>query len=198
MTADRYPTSQEFFERLEVREVEEDLKQELTSRLQRESQPVSLVGEDSTVVAVASRLLPGDVPGRALAVFVDQVFDKQLGRGDDPDGLMPRSQHTPAGFKVIDDEARKRHGAAFAALSGDQQDALLQTAEKGDLQGPEGWDCATWFKRVRQLLILGFGSDPRGMVQMGFPGPSYKPGHLWLGKSGIQARADRRKGYMEL
>lgn len=156
------------------------------------------VGEEATVVAVAQRLVPGDVPAKALAVFLDEVFDQQLGRADDKDGLMPRGELIPAGFRVLDHEARRRHKVAFAELSDDDKDKLLGEAERGNLQGPPKFESATWFKRTRGFLLLGYGSDPRGMVEMGFPGPSYKPGHVWLDREEIQARVDRKPGYLKL
>jgi hypothetical protein len=33
---------------------------------------------------------------------------------------------------------------------------------------------------------------------MGYPGPSYKPGHVWLDRGEVQARTKRRRGYLEL
>jgi hypothetical protein len=47
---------------------------------------VERVGSEPTVVAVLERLLPGSVPARALAAFIDEAFDQQLGRGDERSG----------------------------------------------------------------------------------------------------------------
>ena len=193
-----YPTFDEFFERLEVRKVQTDLRDELRSRVTRERGSVHRVGSEATVVAVASRILPGDVPPKALAVFLDQTFDKQMGRSDEKRGLMPRAELVPTGFRLIDEEAIRRHGTPFAELAPDRQDTLLGESEKGSLKGPEGFDSAAWFNRVRESFLLAFGSDPRGMVQMGFPGPSYQPGHVWLDPGEVKARTARKRGYLEL
>lgn len=197
MTSSRYPTIEEFWKRLGEREVETDLVKKLRDRTLREQSPVLRVGSESLVLAVVERLLPADVPPRALAVFVDQNFDKQLGRADDPAGKMPRERMIPAGFQVIDEAAMKRHGKGFSEIPADEKDSLLEDAEKGNLEGPDDFDSQIWFKRIRDLLILGFGSDPRGMIQMGFPGPSYKPGHIWLDSREVKKRAHRKKGYRE-
>jgi hypothetical protein len=198
MPEPRYPTLEEFWERLEARNVEPDLRRQLRERLKREQNRVSRVGERDTVVSIAARLLPGDVPPEALAAFLDEAFDKQLGRGDEQVGLLPRDELIPAGFQALDEEARSRHGRSFPELADAQQDELLQAAEEGKLKGPGGFDSSAWFKRTRGLLLLAFGSDPRGMVQMGFPGPSYMPGHIWLDGGEVQARADRKPGYLIL
>jgi hypothetical protein len=111
---------------------------------------------------------------------------------------MPTPDLIPAGLDVLDAEARCRHGRGFAALEPNEQDQLLRGAERGELEGPDGFDSATWFKRTRGKLLLGYATDPRGMVQMGYPGPSYKPGHVWLDRGEVQARTKRRRGYLEL
>jgi hypothetical protein len=193
----RYPTEEEFWQRLDERDIESDLRAALHDRRRRDQQPVARLPADA-VVAVAGRLVPGAVPPGALAAFLDQHFDQQLGRGDDKAGLMPRAQLIPTGFAVLDDHARTKHGSRFADLPADRQDALLRLAEAGELKGPAGFDPATWFRRTRAILLLGYGSDPRGMVEMGFPGPSYKPGHVWLDEGEVAARAKRRRGYRVL
>jgi hypothetical protein len=108
---------------------------------------------------------------------------------------MPTPALLPAGLDALDREATRRHGAGFAELAGADQDALLTEAERGELAGPDRFDSQTWLRRLREKLLLGYGSDPRGMVEMGFPGPSYESGHVWLGPGEVRARALRRPGY---
>lgn len=193
-----FPTLDEFWRRLDRRGVEPDLRTSLRERTTREQGELTRVGREATVVAVAGRLLPGAVPARALAVFLDGRFDQQLCRGDDPAGAMPRAELLPAGFAALDAAAQARHGAAFAALDDERADALLAAAERDEVPGPPGFRSALWFGRVRDLLLLAFGSDPRGMVQMGFPGPSYRPGHVWLDLQETEAREQRKPGYLTL
>jgi hypothetical protein len=200
MPEERYPTIDEFWRRLGVRDVEADLREALHERTTRDEQGTPRLGAEREAVAaaVARRLLPGDVPERALAAFLDWSYDRQLGRGDEQHGTMPTPELIPTGLDVLDREARSRHGRSFDALEVANQDELLRLAEKGELQGPEGFDSSTWFRRTRGKLLLGYGSDPRGMVQMGYPGPSYKPGHIWLDRGEVQARVKRRRGYLRL
>lgn len=200
MPDDRYPTAEEFWRRLERREVELDLREALRARTQREQQGTPRLGpvRGEVAKAVAARLLPGDVPADGLAAFLDWSYDRQLGRGDEADGKLPTPELIPAGLDVLDEEARTRHARGFAELDGAAQDELLARAEKGDLQGGRGFDSTIWFKRTRGKLTLGYGTDPRGMVQMGYPGPSYKPGHIWLDRGEIKARTKRRRGYLTL
>jgi hypothetical protein len=195
-----YPADlDEFFRRLDVRGTEPDLRAALRDRLQRGSEPVRRVGNPRTVVAVARRLVPSDaVPAEALAAFVDDVFDRQMGRADEQVGLMPRQELVPAGFTALDARAEREHGRSFGDLDDDAQDELLRSAERGELRGGTGFDAKTWFSRIRELLLLAYGSDPRGMVEMGFPGPSYQTGHVWLDRREVAARARRKPGYLQL
>ena len=198
MPDQRYPTLDEFWERLDAREVEVDLLQALHERAATEGGPITRVGREATVIAVAARMLPGAVPPATLAAFLDAHFDEQLGRGDERVGLMSRGDLIPAGFATLEGIADKRHGVAFAELDSAQQDELLLAAEHGDIHGPEGFSSTEWFVRVRDTLLLAYGADPRGMVQMGYPGPSYQPGHIWLDLEEVQARSQRKPGYQVL
>lgn len=189
----RYPTPDEFWQRLGERGVESDLVQGLRLRTTREHEGTPRLGErrGDVAAAVARRLVPGDVPPSALAAFLDWSFDRQLGRGDEQAGVLPTAELIPAGLDVLDQRG-------FLKLADHEQDALLRSAERGELEGPERFDSSAWFKRVRGKLLLGFATDPRGMVQMGFPGPSYKPGHIWLDRGEVLARTKRRRGYLTL
>jgi Gluconate 2-dehydrogenase subunit 3 len=189
---------EEFWEGLDARGVEPDLVETLRARAARSTGTVERAGDPSTVIAVAERLLPGAVPAAVLAAFLDEHFDRQLGRGDERHGVLPRDELIPAGFGALADEAQRRHGAPFADLRPADQDALLADAERGGIAGPDRFDAKEWFQRVRDLLLLGYGSDPRGMVEMGFPGPSYEKGHVWLDEFEVARRADRAPGYRQL
>jgi hypothetical protein len=196
MAEPRYPTEDEFWKRLEKREVEPDLQETLRSRAASVTGTVQRLGNEATVIAFVERILPGAaVPAAVIAQFLDEHFDDPMGRADERVGIMPRDRLFPAGFAVLDSASAV---GSFASLDATAQDDILRRAEKGELKGPEGFDASVWFKRLRDLVLLGFGADPRGMVQMGYPGPAYKPGHVWLSEGEIEARTKRRIGYLEL
>jgi hypothetical protein len=195
MPEPRYPTDEEFWRRLEARDTEPDLRATLRRRAERTDGQVTRLGHQQTIVAFVERLLPGSrVPAPVIAAFMDEHFDEPLGRADERAGLLPRCELFPAGFCVLDAAA----GGSFWSLEATRQDELIGRMEAGSVPGPAGFDSAVWFKRIRDIALLAFGSDPRGMVQMGYPGPPYKPGHLWLSKAEIASRTKRRPGYLSL
>ncbi len=203
MPDERYPTLEEFWRRLHVRHVERDLQEELHERTRRETLGTPKLGPERGAVAaaVARRLVPSAaVPAEALAAFLDWSYDRQLGRGDEHVGALPTPELIPAGLDALTRAAEQRHGQRFEQLETREQDALLAEAERGELRldGEERFDSTVWFKRTRGKILLGYGSDPRGMVEMGFPGPSYQTGHIWLDRGEVKARAKRRPGYLQL
>jgi hypothetical protein len=197
MPEPRYPTREEFWRRLEARRVEPDLREDLRRRVHRGKQPLRRLPVEPTT-SVLARLLPGTVPAEALAAFVDEHYDRQLGRADDRAGVAPRAELIPWGLELLDSQAHDRTGRGFHDLDVEEQDRLLAAAESAELPAPDRFDWSVWFRRFRGLGLLGLGSDPRGMVFMGFPGPSYRPGHVWLDEGEVAARAARRVGYLWL
>jgi hypothetical protein len=195
MPEQRFPTEAEFWQRLDKRHVEPDLRQTLEGRAANVEGSVSRLGRQDTVVAFVEQLLPRSaVPASVVAQFIDEHFDQPMGRSDEKASVMPRAELAMTGFRQLDEAA----GGDFAAVSPEQQRDLMMRAERGELSGASGFDSATWFKRLRDLALLGYGADPRGMVQMGYPGPAYQPGHVWLDYGEVQARSKRRPGYLEL
>jgi len=195
MPDQRFPTEAEFWRRLDKRHVEPDLSNALHQRAGRNQGVVQRLGRQATVTAFVEQLLPGSaVPSSVIAQFLDEHFDEPMGRSDEKAGVMARSELATSGFAQLDEAA----GGDFSSLTAEAQRDLMSRAERGELKGAPGFDSATWFKRLRDLALLGYGADPRGMVQMGYPGPAYQPGHVWLDYGEVQSRVERKPGYLEL
>ncbi|MGH9559164.1 MAG: gluconate 2-dehydrogenase subunit 3 family protein [Bryobacteraceae bacterium] len=119
-----------------------------------------------TLVAFIDRLVPKDETGpSASECGAAEYIDSSLG-----DFLAPEKPAFLAGIDAMDADAKRAHGAAFADLSADQQDALLVQAEKNS---------RPFFERVRRLTLEGMFSDPhyggnqdfRGWDLIRYPGP---------------------------
>jgi gluconate 2-dehydrogenase gamma chain len=119
-------------------------------------------------------------------------------------GPWPKGQETqgyqsrlsPAGLyraaiAAIDKQAEAKHdGKAFAALTADDQDAILKELESGKMT-LEGADAKTFFKTLLLNTKEGMFSDPiyggnkdmAGWKMLGFPGARYNY-RDWVGRHG--------------
>jgi len=147
--------------------------------------------------AAVARLIPADDVGpgakeAGVAIFIDLQLVSAWGNGDHLYTHPPFAEGTPQqgyqlaftpaemfrlGLAKLDESARKAHGAAFADLSSEQQDALLAQAQQGKLDFgvlPSG----VFFGALLDATMEGFFSDPIyggnrdkiGWGLVGFPG----------------------------
>ncbi len=157
--------------------------------------------ERRSIDALTARLIPSDDvgPGAREAGVVDFIDDQLAGpfgrgerwymQGPFADGLPTQgyqSEHPPAGLyraaiAALDAHCRRSFdGRAFAELTEDEQDALIQQMDDGELE-MEGVSAAAFFSLLQDNTIEGFFCDPvyggnRDMVGwklIGFPGVRY-------------------------
>ena len=165
----------------------EATRRALDARLAIPNQPRHFSPEEFAVVAaVAARLVPQD--GGRPAVPVAALVDHKLhtGRSDGFRGAgMPREAEAwRRGLQALDAEARDAHGAGFAALPPDQQDALLRRMESGELTHDAwgGMPCKTFFKqRMGHDIVLAYYSHPESWNQIGWGGPASPRGYVRMG-----------------
>src|SRR5262249_6669059 len=164
--------------------------------------------EAATLEAVVDRIIPPDAgtPGgkdAGCAVFIDRQLDGGYGHGQGLyeqgpfikgiDQQGPQSEQNPAqqyrtALAGIESLAQKRSHKAFAALSSDEQDALLKGLEDGSL-AIEGIDSKKFFTNLVTDVQQGFFADPiyggnRGMCSwkmIGYPGARYDY-RDWIGR----------------
>lgn len=151
--------------------------------------------------AAVSRLIPADDIGPGakeadVTFFIDQQMAGAFGRADTWYMQGPWKDGTPeqgyqlklnpaqlyrAGIQETDDYCRKTFSKkAFAALAAADQDKVLQSLEKGDIQLP-GVPAKEFFSMLWQNTQEGFFADPMyggnrdfiGWKTVGFPGPRY-------------------------
>jgi gluconate 2-dehydrogenase gamma chain len=153
--------------------------------------------EVRAVEAVVARIIPTDDTGpgakeAGVAVFIDLQLAGAWGAGDHLYRQTPFLAGTPQqgyqlaftpaemfrlGLANLDEAARKAHGAAFADLAPEQQDALLAQAEQGKLDFG-ALPSAAFFAALLDATMEGFFSDPIyggnrdkiGWKLVGFPG----------------------------
>lgn len=156
--------------------------------------------EAAFVEAACARLIPKDELGPgAVDAGVPRFIDRQLagpwGQGDHfylagpaPKGevtqgwqMGPPSQVYRMTIPGVDRWAADAKGARFAALKGEDQDAVLTALEKGEADLKGGVGAKAFFALLLQNTIEGFFADPiyggnkdmAGWKLVGFPGARY-------------------------
>lgn len=138
--------------------------------------------QQTALRAVVDRLIPGDadLAGWAGGVgdYLTQHWDGDLAR--DVPLLI-------AGIDALDAEAAAHYQNAFASLTTEQQDALLQQIEQERVETPWPVSPAAWLKTLVDLTAEGYYSDPenggnhgaQSWQMVGFhPGPSAAHAHV--------------------
>jgi len=106
--------------------------------------------ELAALAAAAERILPRDEDPGAVDLGVPEYIDRMLA-----DDVM-RNWREPMrrGLALLDEKARGKHGASFAAAPPDAQDEILSLVER-ETRGPSGF-----FARLAHLTLEGAFGDP--------------------------------------
>ncbi|MGO9996749.1 MAG: gluconate 2-dehydrogenase subunit 3 family protein [Acetobacteraceae bacterium] len=142
--------------------------------------------EFRTLDAIAARITPQ--PAHRPPIPVAALIDDKLMRGRH-DGYraaeMPREPEAwQRGLRAIAAEAEALHGAAFHALDGARQDAVLQRVEAGEAhhQAWRGIPPATFFKqRLLPDIVHAYWSHPTAWSEIGWGGPASPRGYVRMG-----------------
>jgi len=156
--------------------------------------------EAAFVEAAAARLIPKDELGPgALEADVPRFIDRQLaglyGHGEHFYLKAPNPKGEPtqgwqmaspaevyrSAIAAVNRYAADAKGRPFAALSGDDQDAVLKSLEKGEADLKGGVSAKAFFDLMLQNTLEGFFADPiyggnrdmAGWRLIGFPGARY-------------------------
>jgi gluconate 2-dehydrogenase gamma chain len=153
-------------------------------------------GEAALMRAVLKRLIPED-EGVDLAGFMDAYVEQPLGRGDRRPGMPGELELYKLGLQGIDQAATEMHGAAFGALSEEEQDAVLSAVSNGSAPGAIFREIPGdyFFERFYGKALHGYFAHPRVWMRIGFPGPAYPEGYGWLGKGETRMRHERQIGW---
>jgi hypothetical protein len=136
-----------------------------------------------TLEAVCGRIMPQpkERPPVPIASMVDAKLFKKSGDGYRDSRLPPIDEAWRRGLEALDAEARRRHRAGFATLTGEEQDALLAAAQAGELTG-DAWGamaCALFFaKRLLHDIVSSHYAHATAWNEIGFGGPASPRGYV--------------------
>jgi hypothetical protein len=142
-------------------------------------------GEFETVRAIAARIVPQrDDRPIPVAALVDRKLHEDIADGYRVSGMPRQREAWRLGLKAVDAEAGRLHGASFAALMNEQQDALLRAMEKGELSANEwsGMKPGDFFKkRLAPDIVMAYYAHPAAWNEIGWGGPASPRGYVRLG-----------------
>jgi gluconate 2-dehydrogenase gamma chain len=138
----------------------------------------ALSADQSAVLrAIVGRLVPADANGPSAtdagaAAYIEKALGGGLGGG-----LKSLAPFYNAGLSAVDAYATSAYGAAFTALSPEQQDAALSDIESGKATGFTPSSDA-FFQAIREHTLQGMFGDPvyggnknfAGWDLIGYPG----------------------------
>ncbi|MHB9028590.1 MAG: gluconate 2-dehydrogenase subunit 3 family protein, partial [Candidatus Latescibacterota bacterium] len=148
--------------------------------------------------AVLSMLIPQKEDERIdLVGFLDWALDKPLGRGDRKAGMPPEDILFHRGLEGIRQTSQEMFGRRFEELEPEKQKTVLEMIQRGIAKG-EAWDSIpspVFFTKLLSKALIGYCAHPFAWMRMGFPGPSYPEGYVWITQSEIKARRNHFPGW---
>ena len=131
--------------------------------------------------AVCARLIPQ--PERSEPIDLAGAVDDRLARGEGNGWryatMPPDAEAYRRGLLGVDECARATFGAAFVALDGAGQDAVLRAVQRGDAAG-EAWQtlpAGRFFEELLAELVESYYSHPLAQEEIGYVG--FADAHGW-------------------
>lgn len=157
-------------------------------------------GEGELLKAILKRLIPED-EGIDLVGFLDWAVDKPLGRGDRLEGMPDEAVLFREGLKGVEESVKAGYAKdSFKELSPEEQDGFLTALQEGKLEGgvwgriPPSY----FFIKLLTKALTGYCSHPLAWMRMGFPGPSFPEGYVWITHEEVLARQRHTPGWKTL
>ena len=134
--------------------------------------------------ALVRRILPTDAGAVPLVALLDQKLQTDHGDGFREADMPYMREAWQLALAALDQDAKAQHqGRGFAALQGDEQDALLARMQRGDADDRHwhGIDPQKFFeRRVLADVPALFYCQPAAWNEIGFGGPASPRGYVRL------------------
>jgi hypothetical protein len=121
------------------------------------------------VAALSDIVIPAD--GRspsASSVGVTDFVDEWVS-APYPDNVMDRGAIVD-GLAWLDAQSRRNGGAAFAAITDEQRQAICEQISLEAPKDTEAGDASRFFRKFRDLVAVGYYTTPVGMKEIGYVG----------------------------
>jgi len=133
--------------------------------------------------AALNRLIPQHETERIdLVSFLDWAVGRPLGRGDREEGMPAEEELFHIGIRGIEETALRKFTRSFALLTPEEQDSVLSDIQEGNEGNKK------FFAKLLSKSLIGYCAHPLAWMRMGFPGPAYPEGYVWITQREILQR----------
>lgn len=170
---------------------DDQTRQVVRQRLEQVPPIRFFTAEEAALVALVSERIvpqPDRVPDARVPIvpFIDERLHEDRRSGYRYEGMPPQREAWRAGLAGIEATSRHLHGRAFAALSGEEQDAVLRCIAQGNPPGDpwERVDAKRFFAGVLcDTVVKTYYAHPIAWNETGYGGPASPRGHVrkWIG-----------------
>lgn len=175
------------------------IEERLRTNFSREHYDVLSVDETATLEAMLDRLIPQE-NGRDkidLVGFMDWAIPKPLGIGSREEGMPDEETLYHEGLRGVDETASAMHGKRFVQLSEKQKDDVLRAIQEGTTEG-DVWKripSDAFFRQLMSKAIMPYCAHPRTWMRIGFYGPAYPEGYVWVSPHEVKMRHEDKPGH---
>ncbi len=194
---------EEFLKRMEGfdEEVYRILDERIRTNYKRAGYEFLTDEEAELLNAMLDRLIPqeGIDPKIDLVSFLDWAIPKPLGYGHRYEGMPDERAIFRQGMKGVDETSRAMfEGRAFRELTDDQKDEVLRAVQEGRAEGDawKGIPSTLFFTNLMNKALCGYCAHPRVWVRIGFYGPAYPEGYVWVSRLEVKGRHEKKPGYL--
>jgi hypothetical protein len=147
--------------------------------------------EWATLVALCERVVPQPERKKSvpIAPWIDAALHDKRGSGTRYEDMPEDHKAWKQALAALDAEARERHGAIFATLAADEQDAILKAVDAGEVRAEGAWSGLPPQRFFRHLalkeIVKIYYVHPAAMSEIGYGGPASPRGYVRLGADAI-------------
>lgn len=199
LSRDEFRKLMEGFAEIEHRIVDDRLR----TNYRRHGYEFLTEDEAALLDAMLNRLIPQDPRTEKidLVSFMDWAIPRPLGYGSRREGLPDESSMFREGLKGTDETASAMFsGKKFIELSDVEKDQVLQRIQEGNAEGCvwQSIPSDQFFQSLMRKAVAGYCAHPWTWMRIGFYGPAYPEGYVWITEVETRRRHEKGPGYFTL
>ncbi len=178
------------------------VEERLRTNYRRERYQFVTEGEAALLQAVLDRIIPQDEGEDKIDLvgFLDWAIPLPLGYGDRPERVPDDPTIFREGLRGVAQTARGMFaGRSFQQLSDGDKDRVLRAVQEGRAEGGV-WQRIpgpVFFRKLMVKALNGYCAHPKVWARIGFYGPAYPEGYVWISRHEVEARRARKPGYID-